>query len=540
MKLIIEGFNKGLVDEDTITRMGIGQISAGLSDQEVRIAGCPATDINGIDFYTRYALNKMNGREALHATAWKDSAITRMYQWKDSTTKEWTLAFSCVSGAASASIATVIVSGGSAQFSTVVSSGSALAGWAPEITDMIDIVAYASSAVMTYGGGALPLALFTGSNYIAPMLGTNAPSGAKTVAAWGSYLFAGNILVEGVRHKSRIVWNQPLNPTYWLSSNYIDLDSEDGDAITAMWILRNVLVVFKKYKTYIIKYVGGVSQFDWERIDNAIGCVGPNAICENDGILYFIGPDGFYAFDGASPPICISGQIERKVDRINSDLEYVSEADNYDLKGQIFFNVAEGSSTRKNKIYIYDFENKNWTQWAISAASLSSILYGANLMFIDFPNAYETYSMQIRDAGGARDSFLAFGAYGGKLQRFGGSDNDLGVALDAYWVSPWIDLGYPDRNKRILRATIFVDSTGDNNYNIDFNAYKDWNDTTAVITTTIPTSGSSLDIAEKRIDFTLPFRSLKFKLGINQLNATVVIHKIVFDFLIKGRTLVPQ
>lgn len=538
MRLIIEGFNKGLIDEDTITRMGIGQISAGINDQEIRVAGCPATDINAMDFYTRHALNKMNGREVLNTTAWKDSAIIRMYQWQSPLPNEWTLSFSCVSGAVSAAIASVTVSGGTTSFSTISVSGTALTGWAPTIDNMIDIVAYASSAVMTYGDGGLPLALFTGSTYIAPMLGTNAPSGVKTVAAWGSYLFAGNILVGGVRNRSRIVWNQPLDPTSWLASNYIDLDSEDGDVITAMWVLKDVLVVFKKYKTYIVKYVGGISIFDWERIDNAVGCVGPNAICENDGILYFISSDGFYAFDSTRPPYSISDQIENRVNRINSDLEYVCEVDNFDTKGQIFFNVAEGSSTRKNKIYIYDPTSKNWTQWNIGVASISNILYGANLMFIDFPNAYETYSVVIGDAGGAKDSFLAFGTYDGKLQRFGESSNDLGLALDAYWVSPWIDFGYPDRNKRILRATIFVDSTGANNYDIDFIAYKDWNDTTAVITKTIPTSGSSLDIVEKRIDFTLPFRSLKFKLGINQLNATIVIHKIVFEFLIKGRTLV--
>ena len=538
MKLVIEGFSRGLIDEDTITRMGLANIKEGLSSQEVRLSNCPATDINGMDFYTRHALNKMQGREALHATAWKNSAITRMYQWQSEMANEFTLTFSCVSGAASASIASVTVSGGSATFSTISSSGSALSGWAPTIDDMIDLAAYAGSAVMTYGGGGLPLALFTGSTYIAPMLGTNAPSGAKTVAAWGGYLFAGNILEGAVRKRSKIVWNQPLDPTSWLASNYIDLDVGDGDQITAMWILRDILVVFKKYKTYIVKYVGGVSQFDWERVDNSVGCVGPNAVCENDGILYFVGPDGFYAFNGVNAPYSISETIERMTQRMNSTEDYIFEVDNFDTKGQIFFNIAEGSSERKNRIYIYDPILKNWTRWSLSVASLSSVLYGANLMFIDFPSAYETYSLKIGDAGGGSDSFMAFGSYGGKIQRFGESENDLGAAMDVYWVSPWIDIGYPDRNKRILRASIFLDSSGSAEYTITFTVYADWNDITVAKTVTFTSAAIDKDITEKRLDFTLPGRSFKFKLAINQLNASVTIHKLVLEFLIKGRTLV--
>jgi hypothetical protein len=537
MKLIIEGFSQGLVDENTITRMGLANIKPGISSQEVRLSDCPATDINAMDFYTRGALNKMQGRENLNSTAWKDSAITRIYQWQSASTNEFTLVFSCTSGAASAAIATVTVSGGSATFASVSASGSALSNWAPSIDNMIDITAYAGSAVMAYGGN-LPLAVYTGGDYIAPILGTGNPSGAKTVAAWGSYLFAGNVLVGGIRYRYRVVWNDALNQDTWPAANYMDLDSEEGDVITAMWLLKNVIVVFKKYKTYVIKYVGGTQIFDWEKIDNSVGCVGPNAICEKDGVLYFIGADGFYAFDGTSPPYRISDKIERLVERMNSSKIHVFEADNFDTKGQIFFNIAEGSSERKNKIYIYDPTVKNWTQWSVSAASLSSILYGANLMYIDFPNAYETYSLIVGEAGGAGDTFLAFGSYDGKLQRFGESENDLGATINSYWVSPWIDIGYPDRNKRILRTSAFIDSSGATEYTITLTVYTDWNDVTAAKTITFTSTAADKDIAEKRLDFTLPGRAFKFKLSINQLNALITIHKIVLDFLIKGRTLV--
>lgn len=538
MRLIIEGFNKGLMDEETITRMGIGQISAGINDQEIRMAGCPATDINAMDFSTELALDKIEGRESLNSTPWKSSAIIRIYQWQNSSDVPFILALSCTSGAVSASIAAVDRTAGVTTFSTISATASSLSGWAPGVNDAIDITAYAGSAVMTYGASTMPLAVFKGDNSIAPLLGTNAPSGAKAITAWGAYLFAGNIQDTTSRYRSRIVWNNPLDVTSWAASNYIDLDTEDGDAITAMWVFKDVLVVFKRYKTFIVKYVGGVSQFDWERVDNSIGCVGPNAVYEMDGILYFMGSGGFYAFDGTHIPYCVSDNIERKVARSNDDVDYTNEVDGYELKGQVFFTLAEGSSTRKNKVYIYDPEHKSWTKWDIEVACMGNLLYSSSLIYMDFPNIYATYSLVLEDAGQAKTSFFAFGTYNGYIQKFGASDNDLGLAMDAYWVSPWIDFGYPDRNKRILRVTVFLDGTGDIPYTLHLIAYKDWNGTTVAVDQTFTTTGHLLDIAEKRVDFTMPCRAVKFKLEVNQLNAVVSIHKIIIEFLIKGRTLV--
>lgn len=538
MRLIIEGFNKGLIDEETITRMGIGQISAGINDQEIRMAGCPATDINAMDFSTELALDKMEGRESLNSTSWKDSAIIRMYQWQNSSDSPFILALSCASGAVSAAIAVVTRTAGITTFSTVSATTSSLSGWAPGVNDGIDITAYAGSAVMTYGASTMPLAVFNGGNSVAPFLGTNAPSGAKAIAAWGAYLFAGNIQDTTQRYRSRIVWNNPLDVTSWAASNYIDLDTEDGDAITAMWVFKDLLVVFKRYKTFIVKYVGGVSQFDWERVDNSIGCVGPNAVYETDGILYFMGSGGFYAFDGTHIPYCISDNIERKVARSNDDVDYTNEVDGYESKSEVFFTFAEGSSTRKNKVYIYDPEHKSWTKWDIEVACMGNLLYSNNLTYMDFPGAYETYSLILEDAGQAKTSFFAFGTYNGYIQKFGASDNDLGLAIDAYWVSPWIDFGYPDRNKRILRVTVFLDATNNTPYTLHLIGYKDWDGSTIAVDNTFTTTGHLLDIAEKRVDFTLPCRSVKFKLAVNQLNAIVSIHKMVVEFLVKGRTLV--
>jgi hypothetical protein len=536
MRLIIEGFNSGLIDQNVISRMNLAQPTGGLTSNEIRISKCPATDVDAMEFWPRLTVSKMHGRTYTHTTPWQNSAIIRLYQYRDANDGEHAIVFSCVSGATSAAIAEVDKMSGTMTFNTISISGDALSAWAPTVSgDMIDICTYGSSAIITYGE-SMPLAVYTGSTFIAPLLGTNAPSGAKTVAAWGSYLFVGNVLVGGVRHKSRIQWCDPMDPTTWSAYSYIELDPDDGDEIRAMWLLKDTLVVFKKYKIFLVKYVGGALTFDWERIDDTVGCVGSNAITEVGKILYFISASGFYAFDGSRPPYEISKQIRIMANNTNADVEKTFEVDYYGDGDQIYFTVANGSSTKKNRVYIYDSEQENWTKWDVELAGIGSILYGAWERYIDFPLAYNSYDKRLGESKSASDAIFTFGSYDGYLYEFGSSSNDLNNAMECYWISPWIDFGYPDHNKRILRVYVYVEGTEDA-YTINFDGFADWNDQTPQVSKTFTTQAEAKVVAEKRLDFTLPCRAFKFKISSEGLNTTLIVHKVIVEFLVKGRTI---
>src|SRR3972149_5456529 len=103
MRLTIRGFSEGLVDEDVITRMGLANLQLDKEEdgtiKEAVFNNCPATDIESMDFYTKHTLSKMRGRESLHISPWKNSAIIRMYQWQATNGIEYALTFSCASGA---------------------------------------------------------------------------------------------------------------------------------------------------------------------------------------------------------------------------------------------------------------------------------------------------------------------------------------------------------------------------------------------------------------------------------------------------------
>ncbi len=244
MRLSIDGFS-GQVEETVLSKESMVEYKS-TDPQNVTISKLHGADIENIDLAPRGAIAIRGGTQKLGTSPWQNSAIIKSYQWQSAgnTPTSYFLVFSCVSGSTSAAIATVTISGTSTSFTTKSFSSS---GWAPGISDVVDIASFAGSAIFTYKA-TFPLASFNGGSSCQWV--TQSPSGARCTAAWGNYLFVGNILSSTgtVRYGSRIQWCQAGNIGNWPADYYIDLDVDDGDEITGMWILGDNIVIFKKYK----------------------------------------------------------------------------------------------------------------------------------------------------------------------------------------------------------------------------------------------------------------------------------------------------
>ncbi len=507
MRLTIEGF-EGQIEETVLSKKSMVEYKSSANPQNVSIPKLHGTDVGNVDLYPHGAMSTRSGLQKVSSTPWLSSAIIKQYQWESSgdTPTNYLLAFSCLSGAASAAIATMTMTGGSIIFTNKPISPAR--AWAPGISDVIDITSFAGSAIFTYKS-SLSLISFNGGDTCQPV--TQSPSGARCAGAWGNYLFVGNILNSAgtVRYGSRIQWCQAGNIGNWPADYYVDLDVDDGDEITGIWILGDNIVVFKKYKTFVGRWVGGTLLFEFKRRD-LIGCVGPQATIEVEGALYYLSHNGFRVFDGFSPSESLSTSIYTSTTEINVDYQQISDATYAPALDQILFSVPHSTSTIKNRIYVFDRTLKSWTKYSVSMASMVTTRYGNILTY--------------------------FGNYAGYIYEFSTTALDDAAAIAGYWESPWIDLTIPDRNKRITSATIMMDTiSGSAALHLDI--YTDWDDTTAKKQLTCALSGGP-DTAEKRLDFTVPCRVFKFKVYTNELNAKFTIHQIIFLILTKGAILV--
>jgi len=71
--------------------------------------------------------------------------------------------------------------------------------------------------------------------------------------------------------------------------------------ITAAAAFRDGVVAFKKNSIFMAEYGDPDAIWTWRTVARAIGCVGKNAVCAAEDVLYFVGPRGFYVFDGSYP-----------------------------------------------------------------------------------------------------------------------------------------------------------------------------------------------------------------------------------------------
>lgn len=149
---------------------------------------------------------------------------------------------------------------------------------------------------------------------------TFVPAAAETsVAAW----FADRLFLrfDGQGDKSRAQYSAPVkpdrgedipdvtwNPKDWAPGN--DLrgqgggwlpfnDGSQGGDIVAFWEFGQYLIVLKRRAVFVLS---GTDDTSWtvRRLARHVGCVGPQAVVEVDGLVYFLSDDGLYATDGTA------------------------------------------------------------------------------------------------------------------------------------------------------------------------------------------------------------------------------------------------
>lgn len=113
----------------------------------------------------------------------------------------------------------------------------------------------------------------------------------------------------------RVWWSALNDPTNWptpgttaaaqVQSSFNDLLGDNGFITGIVGNLGNADgAVFMEKATYRMNFSGPPETFDFLPAEGVVGCVAPGSIVPYGNRAYFLGPDGFYAFDGsASEPI---------------------------------------------------------------------------------------------------------------------------------------------------------------------------------------------------------------------------------------------
>jgi hypothetical protein len=200
-----------------------------------------------------------------------------------------------------------------------------------------------SSGVWTASAGSLPL--------------------ARTLLAAGNRLWAGGMTAYGglADPGSALVWSELGDPRNWPVANVVMLDPNDGQFITGLGRVGDLVIVFKNRKTYVVYDLDTGAN---RQLSDSIGCADKQSVISTPYGLVFVSYDnGLMVTDGTS--IRTLGPVSTE--------PWHADPRSHDVQGAFWKNrylaaTAEG-------IRMFDFERKAWTTAAVACDVLVTFDY---------------------------------------------------------------------------------------------------------------------------------------------------------------------
>tara|TARA_R110000868_G_scaffold221661_1_gene473410 strand:- start:949 stop:3087 length:2139 start_codon:yes stop_codon:yes gene_type:complete len=159
-----------------------------------------------------------------------------------------------------------------------------------------------------------------------------------------------------------IRWSDQESVTEWVPSATNQAGSirlSHGSKIVACLQARQEIIVWTDSSIYALQYVGAPIVWQVQLVGDNISLIGPAAVALASGVVYWMGVDKFYMYDGT-------------VKTLDSDLrKYVYQDINLDQNYQVFAGTNEGfnevwwfycpkNSTAIGKYVIYNYIEKVW------------------------------------------------------------------------------------------------------------------------------------------------------------------------------------
>ena len=327
-----------------------------------------------------------------------------------------------------------------------------------------------------------PSLRFTWANWLGTRLvACNGDSAARTTTdgtAWDILTTTPSTCLVAVPHRRRlfiieanssIVYYSVLNdPTDFTGSGSgsFQIVSPEGGFLTGAASHLGVLVIFKERSIHILYGDSPTSTdpdpFVLKPLVIGVGSVSHNSIQVVTGPegtdLLFASKDGIVSLRniqefGDFRPALITEKIKPEFRNLSSSRLKLSSAAFYPRKGQYYFAAAKSGSSENDIIFKYTVLNKAW-----------SIIHSSNAHNI----------LGVKRDTATEDLIVYSGDDDGYVwQLDDNSFNDDGVAFEASYSTPWLDMGRPSIRKAFgPKLLIFHEAVGDYDltvsYSIDF------------------------------------------------------------------------
>lgn len=254
------------------------------------------------------------------------------------------------------------------------------------------------------------------------------------LVATHSRMFAFNCRVATVPFYSRVYFSNAGEPEVWDAADFIDIDPDDGQEITAAVAFGEGILIFKDHSIHMLSGTDP-DTFTVFNIDPRIGTVCPGSVVVDGGVVRFFDPDtGVWEFDGA--------QFTKIDDKISNYLlsgqsrPYSYKARAFMYKSAYYLSVPWDTDTTNSRTFVYDTRLKAWVEWTLGVAAA----------WVD------EYRLYVGDP--------SVGATSPTVSRFGLVFNDGGTDYDAVMRTGWLAPSGGAVKHRTHRVDVAVSTVG--------------------------------------------------------------------------------
>ena len=326
-----------------------------------------------------------------------------------------------------------------------------------------------------------------------------------------------------------IRWSDQGNPLVW----YPDITNQAGSVrlshgsyIVTVVQTRQELVVLTDQAVYSMQYVGPPFIWNVQLLSENISIIGPNAAVLASGVVYWMGIDKFYMYDG-------------RVQTLECDLRrFVFQNINYQQNQQVYSSTTEGfnevwwfycsgSDTQCNNYVVYNYVERVWYYGTMNRSAWVDTTLQSNPIGASYNPSTQTGMLLNQESGV--------------------DDNSTGTPapIDAYIQSSEFDINAGDHFSFVWRMLPDVTFAGSNTASttpqVTMTLYPLQNSGSGTGTGNVDTvtyQGSSYTVTDKftGIVYTrIRGRQLIFRMESNQVGTTWQLGAVRFDIRPDGR-----
>lgn len=207
-------------------------------------------------------------------------------------------------------------------------------------------------------------------------------SAARYMTAYAGRIVTAYVIDAGSTHSNRVRFSGENNCDDWTASSdstagFVDIVDPAG-AITGMRSLAGSNFIFKQNHIVRMTATGFTNpNFVFQTVGDGIGAVGHHTISEVNGVLFFLGSDNVYAYDGSAAPRGIGEPIRAELfDVLNWSRTRQCFSFHHPLFNEWWLFIVRGTESDQGQAaawptvaYIYNYAENTWSKADMTATA---------------------------------------------------------------------------------------------------------------------------------------------------------------------------